>query len=831
VPISEGSHSDKNLDLKSYQQPNTMNLKSYLSKIKKRIKSKRFLLVLLFLSFLTNAQTITNHKGVLSGKIIDEKSEPLPFANITVFDSNRKILLGGITSENGEFTLTNIPLEKLIVEISYNGYLTFSKEIILDDSNKKFNLGNLKLELNSAQLSEVLIVGEKSSLSFKRDKKVFNVGKDVLAQSNSALEVLENIPSVSVDVNGQVSLRGNPNVTILIDGRQSGLTLNNALDQIPAINIDNIEIITNPSASFEATGSAGVLNIILKKNKKDGINGQVTLRTGIPTDSRIGTSINYKANKINVFATIGLRNTDYVGKYSSNQMSNQLENSTTLNQNEKENRNDEGKSFYGGFDYYFNDKTSVTAAYNINKTEDTDTSTINYDYYNRNGLDSVLIRNGNSKENRSYNQLELNYLKNSNIKGRKFTIDFQYDFWNSIKDWDINTIKVIPNIANLGQLRTNNINGNKDFVLQTDYVTPLKNKAKLEFGLKGEHRNVTNKYLAETFVSDKWAVYDELDNDLVYNETIGAAYIQYGNELGKFNYLVGLRDEFTLVKIKDVNQLFTKNVDYNNLFPNVHLGYNFSEKAGLQLSYSRRINRPSIWDLNPFNEIKDFTYQYVGNPDLDPAYTDAFEFGGNKNFDKISLNSSLYYHRTKDFFQNYIFQDNNNSFVSKPINLDSENKYGFETSVNYNPIKRLNLYSSFNFYRFYQKGIFEDQNFDFSDHFWEFQFRVQVKLPKDFNFQGFLDYQGENKNAQTITDSIYYVNLSLNKSLLSNKLTIGFNASNVLDSRIEKQITTNQNYTLNRSSSRNAERFNVTVLYRFAEKQFKERNTKEGNRN
>lgn len=805
-----------------------MNFKS---KIKKTIKFNSSLLILLLLSFLTNAQTNTSHKGAISGKIIDEKSEPLPFANITVLDSNRKILLGGITSENGEFSLANVPLEKLIIEISYNGYVTFSKETILDDSNRKFNLGNLKLELNSAQLSEVVIVGEKNSLSFKRDKKVFNVGKDVLAQSNSALEVLENIPSVSVDVNGQISLRGNPNVTVLINGRQSGLTLNNALDQIPAINIENIEIITNPSASYEATGSAGILNIVLKKNKKDGINGQVSLRAGIPTDSRIGTSINYKANKINVFATIGLRNTDYVGEYSSNQMSNLLGQNTTLNQNEKENRNDEGKSFYGGFDYYFNVKNSITAAYNINKTEDTDKSSINYDYYNRNGLDSVLIRDGNSKENRSYNQLELNYLKNFDKKGRKFTIDFQYDFWNSIKDWDINTNKVIPNTESLGQLRTNNKNGNRDFVLQTDYVTPLKDKAKLEFGLKGEHRNVTNKYLAETYVYDKWVVYDKLDNDLDYNETIGAAYVQYGNELGKFNYLVGLRNEFTLVKIKDVNQLFTKNVDYNNLFPNLHLGYNISEKSGLQLSYSRRINRPSIWDLNPFNEIKDFTYQYVGNPDLNPAYTGAFEFGGNKNFDKISLNSSLYYHRTKDFFQNYIFQDSNNSFVSKPINLDSENKYGFETSVNYNPIKRVSLYSSFNFYRFHQKGKFEDQNYDFSNHFWEFQFRMQLKLPKEFNFQGFLDYQGENKNAQTITDSVYYVNLSLNKSFLSNKLTIAFNASNILDSRIEKQLITNQNYTLNRCSSRNAERFNLTLLYRFAEKQFKERNTKEGNRN
>jgi outer membrane receptor protein involved in Fe transport len=808
-----------------------MCFQSNLSTMFKIFKSRKYVLILLLFSFFVNAQTNLNHKGTLSGKIIEEKSESLPFANITVLDANRKILTGGITSENGEFTLTNVPLEKLMVEISYNGYLTFSKEIVLDATNRKCNLGNVKLELNSAQLSEVVIVGEKSSLTFKRDKKIFNIGKDVLAQSNSALEVLENIPSVSVDVNGQVSLRGNPNVMILINGRQSGLTLNNALDQIPAINIENIEIITNPSASFEATGSAGILNIVLKKNKKDGINGQVSLRAGIPTDSRIGTSINFKTKKFNAFATIGMRNTDYEGKYSTNQISNQLGIDTTLKQNEKENRNDEGKSFYGGFDYFFNDKNSITVAYNINKTEDTDSSIINYDYYSKNELNRKLVRDGNSKEKRSYNQLEFSYLKNFDRKGRKLTIDFQYDFWNSIKDWDINTNKTFPNIENLGQMRTNNKNGNKDFALQTDYVTPLKDKAKLEFGLKGERRNVTNNYLAESFIAEQWTVYDKLDNDLDYNETIGAAYIQYGNEIGKFDYLVGLRNEYTSVKIEDLNQLFTKNVEYNNLFPNVHLGYSISEKAGLQLSYSRRINRPSIWDLNPFNEIKDFTFQIVGNPNLNPAYTNAFELGVNKNFEKVSLNSSLYYHTTKDFFQNYIFQDSKNSFVSKPINLESENKYGFETSVNYNPIKRLSFNSSFNWYKFYQKGTFEDQDFDFSNHFWKFQFRTKVKIPKDINFQVFFDYQGENKNAQTTTNSIYYVNLSLNKSFLSNKLTIAFNASNILDSRIEKQLTTNQDYILNRKSSRNAERYNFSILYRFAEKQFKERNSKEGNRN
>ncbi|MBS7233715.1 TonB-dependent receptor [Flavobacterium psychroterrae] len=798
--------------------------------MKIRIKFKSCFSILLFLCFLVKAQAQANFKGVLSGKVLDEKSEPLPFANVTILDENKKIILGGISGENGEFKIENVPLKKLIIEVSYTNYNTFSKQIILDESNKKFNLGIVKLEVNTTVLAEVVVVGEKSSVSFKRDKKVFNVGKDILAQSNSALDILENIPSVSVDVSGQVSLRGNANVTILINGRQSGLTLNNALDQIPAINIESIEVITNPSASYQSTGSAGILNIILKKNKKEGINGQVSLRYGVPIDSRIGGSINYKAEKLNFFATVGNRYTDYLGRYTSSQASTTNAN-TNLNQVEKENRHDDGQLFYGGLDYSFNSKETFTLAYNINHTNDSDKSVINYDYFINNKLDNGLLRTGKSKENRSYNQVEMNYLRTFDKKDRKFTIDFQYDFWDSTKDWNILTEQVYPTIATSQQLRTNSKNGNKDFVLQTDYITPIKLKGKFETGLKGEHRTVNNKYLAETFETDQWLVYQGLDNDVDYKETIGAGYAQYGSEMGKFTYLLGLRDEYTSVKISDVNKVFTKDINYNGLFPTAHFGYNFSEKLGTQLSYSRRINRPSILDLNPFNEIKDFTYQYIGNPDLNPSYTDAYELSGNKNFEKVSINASVYYHRTTDFFQDYIAKTGENSFTVQVVNLDLEDRYGFETSINYSPIKRLSLYSSFNYYKFSQEGFYEDQNFDFSNQFWQIQFRAQVKLPKDFNIQGFFDYQGENKNAQTVTASLHYLNITLNKSLLSNKMTIGLNASNVLDSRVQKQVTTNESYILNRNSNRNAQRFYLTILYRFAEKQFKERTIKESNRN
>ena len=785
----------------------------------------------LLLCLWATAQTNQNQKGELSGRVMDEKSTPLPYVNIVITDSAKFFLVGAITEENGTFNISDVPFGRLTIAISNFGYLPFSKELILENTNKKFDFGDLKLAPNLTVLNEVEIVGEKSTLLLKKDKKIFNVGKDVLAQSNSALEVLENIPSVTVSASGQVSLRGNSSVTVLINGRRSGLTLSNALAEIPAVNIERVEVITNPSSTYEAAGSGGILNIILKKNGDEGLNGQISVRAGLPYDYRLAPSISYKVKKINVFASAGYRYTDYRGTYTLKKAPVQMGAANQLTQQEDEKRHDDGRFFYGGMDYYFNDKTSITAAYNLNVTKDTDESDIAYRYFNQKDLDSMLLRKGTSVENRSYNQLELNFLKNHTQKGKKFSIDLQYDFWNSNKDWNIITNRELPSIGNTAKLRTNNKNGNNDFVLQSDYATPLYEKGKLEFGMKGEHRTVSNNYLAEHVVSDEWLTFNGLDNDLNYDETIGAAYVQYGNEIEKFNYEVGVRDEFTVIKIRDVNGLYTKDMDYNNLFPSVNVGYNLSENTNLQLSYSKRISRPSIWLLNPFNEIKDFTIQDAGNPQLKPAYTDAFEFGFNKNLKKISLISSLYYRITKGFFQNYIFQDANGSYITVPINLFKENKYGLEAAVNYSPIEKLKLGANFNLYTFDQKGTYDGKNLDFSNQFWELQLRAQVKFPKEINFQTFVHYSGKEVNAQTTIEPIWYANVSLNKSFFSKKLTIAFNVSNIFNSQVERLVTVNENYTLHRNSSRNAQRFNISLVYRLTNKQFKERQTKTSNRN
>lgn len=790
----------------------------------------------LFFCVIINAQENTNenldHLGSVSGKVEDALNEVLPFTTIVIKNSSGELLLGTISDEKGKFKIEKLPMGDLFLEISYTGYKPLIKNIKINIENLKLNLETLVLEEDLNFLEEVIIEGEKSTILIKRDMKVFNIGKDILAQSTSATDILNNVPSVTVDASGTISLRGNSNVNVLINGRRSGLTINNALDQIPAANIDRVEVITNPSARYDALGTAGIINIVLKKNKDEGLNGQLYLVAGTPRDFIVLPTVNYKNKNFNVFSTLGYRNTNYNGLYTSQQTTVDNGKTRLLDQVENEDRNDVGKLIYLGIDYFIDDKNTLTAAFFRKDTDDSDETVLNYQYFSSGVIDSTLVREGESKEDRSYNQVELNYTKEFQKEGRKFTTDFQYDFWDSEKDWNLETQRNFPSIGTPDLLRTNTKSSSKDYVLQSDYISPLSQNATFEFGIKGEARIVSNDFIAEEVINNEWEILNGINESFDYEELIGAAYAQYGNKVNKFSYLVGLRNEYTKIKIQSLSGAFVDNKEYNNLFPTVHLGYDFTDKTNLQLSFSRRINRPSLWDLYPFTDLKNINYLSLGNPDLDPAYTKAFELGLIHRWEKISLSSSVYYHITDNYFQNFVFQNSENILILQPINLEQEDRYGIEVTASYKPFKSLNLSSDFNFYRFDQKGLFNGQDLAFSDQFLNVRFRANAKLPKKISLTGMLNYTGGQNNAQTKTKSQYFVNLSVSKNLFNDKATIGFNAVNIFDSRITEEITTDTNYTFNRTLKQIRERFNVSFIYRFKrEENYRDRGENDSNRN
>lgn len=791
----------------------------------------RLLMVFLLSGLLGLAQNARDN--TITGKLVaEETEEALPYASVVLKDSAKKVVEGVITNENGSFEITNLANGSFIVEIQYLAYQTHRQELQLTGPNKKVDIGTITMKEDINKLEEVVVTGENSEISLRLDKKIFQVGKDVLSQSGSATEVLRNVPSVTVSPSGVVSLRGNNNVNILINGRRSGLTQREGLEQIPSDNIERVEIITNPSARYDAAGSAGIINIILKKSRSQGLNGQVRVVTGIPNDYRLIGNINHEGEKLNWFSNLGIRYTDYVGLYTREQTSQSNGSTIFLDQRQDEDRHDNGRLIYVGFDYFLNERNTITAAYYRNETKDTDETDFRYNYFSSEVLDSTLTTRGNSEERRDYNQLEMNYSKLFEKEGKKFTIDLQYDFWNSTKEWRILTDRTFPLTENVFNLRTRSDRGNNDFTIQSDFVNPVGEKGVIEFGLKYENRIVTSNFKAEEFIDLNFQIVDSIDNALDYNEQIVAAYAQYGNSFGKFSYLLGLRIEYTFIEIEDIDNTFEEINEYDRFFPSANLKYSLSDKASVQLNYSKRINRPQLWQLNPFFELTDFNTRFFGDPSLDPAFTDGLELSFLASGDNFTINPSIYYSDSEGTIQYFTVQNNEDIFVTSLFNLDSETRYGFELSTSYSPFNWLMINGEFNIFGFEQEGMIQSQNFDFSDNTWYANVNARFTLSKGLRFQARYFYEAQRNNAQTRTRPISSLDLGLSQNVFGDRGTVLLNVSNVLNTNKTRETVLGDTFRINQVFNPNAARWTLSFVYKFNRKEGGENRSARGsNRN
>lgn len=774
---------------------------------------KNYLFTLLFLMF---SLTFFAQKkvGKIYGKIVGA-TEILPFATVVLKTANNKLIEGVVTGENGEFSFNKIANGNYIVEAQYIGFDNFVKNVLVSDNQRLINLGSVVMKEKTSTLDEVVVQGKTSEVSLKLGKKVFRVSKDLTAQNGSATDVLSNVPSVSVSPNGQVSLRGNSNVQVMINGRRSAMTQSQALEQLPADIIERVEVITNPSAQYDASGSSGIINIVLKKNEKSGLNGQIRLVAGIPSDYRAYGNINYKIKKFNFFTNLGIRYTDYEGEYSRKQQTLTNGITTFLNQKENEDRHDDGQIFYFGTDYFINEKNTFTVAYYRNETKDTDVTVLDYEYSTSVGNSRKEITNGNSQEKRDYNQLEANYTKLFEKKGQKLTIDFQYDFWNSNKDWQLLNNQVLPVQTQLSSIRTNAKGNTNDFTLQSYFKTPVLKKGTMVIGTKFENRTIGNKFLGEELVNGNYRKMNEFDNSLNYKEQIFSSYVEFSTKKDKFNYQLGVRLETTNVKI--ITPDVTKNLknNYTNFFPSATIGYQISNSTSTQISYSKRINRPSLWELSPFYQLKDYTSRFTGNPYLKSAFTNSFELSFLYRKSKFQINPSIYFSDSKDVSEYQTIKDDNDFFIILPINLDKEQRYGLEASASYNFAKWLQLSTSLNWYRFNQKGIINSMDANFTDSTIFGNFSANVKPSNTLRLQARIYFQGAKNNAQTKTEATSMFNFGINKSVFNNRGSISFNVSNAFNTAKQKEQIMGSNYSLNTIRNRNGARFSVGFVYKF----------------
>ena len=772
----------------------------------------------------------------ISGKVIDALSkQPLEYATIVIKNTETQKISGGITDAKGIFSVkTPAGFYEISVE-----FISFkSKKYPKQNITKDLDLGTITLSEDSKSLDEVVIIAEKTTVDIRLDKKVFNIGKDLSIRGGNASDVLGNVPSVQVDVEGTVSLRGNENVTILIDGRPSalvGLNGAEALRQIPAEAIEKVEVITSPSARYDAEGTAGILNIILRKNKLTGFNGSLQLDLGYP--ERLGTAFNanWRTKKWNLFTNTGFRYNETPGNAlsESNFLSSNAQNALVV---EQRNFGRLGRSIFTSFgaEYYLSQNSSIIGNIVFNGGNDDDVNTNDIDRIDANGnINEATFRTEAEGEDENRLQYTLDYVNTFDGKGKKLSINLQYstemeDILNNIKEIDTQT-----NILNDLEQVIEEQNEDRA-LLQIDYVHPVGENIQYEAGYRGNYRDIFNSfYLAERQVFPDGPLVPDtgLNNSFNYEEFVNAAYFQYGQKFNKISFLGGLRYEYTTTEIVQQTSTTSSKRNYGNLFPTVNLGYEFRDGENMTLGYNRRIRRPRGRNLNPFPSRSSEANIYTGNVNLNPVITDAFDIGYLKRWDKFTISTSLYYNISNDNWERIQedtgdVTDNGDPITRRfPVNLSTQERLGLEFTLNYRPFKIWNINSDFNLFRVTTDGDYTNpttnvtQSFDFENTAFFIRLNQKITLPGKTDLQINTNYRGPSQNAQTKSQGVFSMNLAASKDLFNEKASISLNFSDVFNSRISRRTTNIPGFLNQYSEFQWREpQFRVSFVYRFNQK-------------
>jgi len=790
----------------------------------------------------------TSNSIIISGKVIDSKSkQPLEYATIIIKNTVTKDISGGVTNLDGSFSI-EIPKATYTIDVAFISFqsIKFPKENIISDKD----LGVIKLSEATNGLDEIVIVAEKTTVDIRLDKKIFNIGKDLSIRGGNASDVLGNVPSVQVSVEGTVSLRGNENVTILIDGRPSALVGMNgaeALRQIPAEAIEKVEVITSPSARYDAEGTAGILNIILRKNKLIGFNGSLQLDLGFPARAGNAFNANWRTEKWNLFTNTGFRYNETPGNAFSD--SDFLSN-TAQNAKVTENRNFGrlGRSIFTSFgaEYYLTENSSIIGNIVFNGGNDDDVNTNKIDRFNVLGdLNEATFRTESESESEQRIQYTLDYVNNFDNNGKKLSINGQYSSEREDILNDITEIDTQVNLLNDLEQVLENQNENSG-LLQIDYVNPVGENIQYEAGYRGNYRDIFNSfYLAERedFENNGPLIPDTgLNNSFNYEELINAAYVQYGQKFNRISLLVGLRYEHTSLEIVQEISTTKNKINYGKLFPTINLGFEFKDGENITLGYNRRIRRPRGRSLNPFPSRSSESNVYSGNIDLNPVITDAIDLGYLKRWDKFTISTSIYYNISNDNWERIqedtgMLTDNGDPITKRfPINLSTQERTGLELTLNYKPFKVWNINSDFNVYDVTSKGNYTNtstnvtQNFDFKNTSYFIRLNQKITLPSAVDLQINTNYSGPSENAQTKSKGVFSLNIAASKDLFNEKASLSLNFSDVFNTRISQRKTIIPDFLEQYSEFQWREpQLRISFVYRFNQKKKKVNGGRETN--
>lgn len=807
------------------------------------MKTKTFSRLILFLSLLLAggntqadpADAMPVEAGTIRGKVTDAKTrEPMQFVNVSVRHADSKTPLKGmVTDAAGNFTIVKLPEGNYTLNISFIGYKSVEKNFALSKQNPGINFRNIPLEEDSQMLGEVKVTGQRPQMKFEIDKKVFNVDQNISSTGGTASEVLSNIPSVEVDNEGEVSLRGSSDVTVWINGRASGLSADNRaqiLEQLPAESIERIEVITNPSAKYSPEGTSGIINIVLKEDRRSGYYGSV--QAGVDTRGgwNLSGNVNYTSRKAEMYAGIGYRERkrDGGGYSYRNNLDDEGNPVSFLNQ-VSDNSGDGGQTFArAGLTWHLttSDQLNIGAFGMFGKRNQNNT------------IDYTSNVPGSFLNSRRISEAE-NPMKGGNVE-----LGYKHDFgktsnlditgsWNTWNMDQKTTYRQHSVFSNDQETHTYQWQQNKmqahTWELQADYVNAFTEFSKLEAGYKGtfsRQKSPVETWAGET--AGNAEPEEQLFNRFYYNQDVQALYATYSGRYGNFGYQAGLRGEYAQTSTRSLGfgqekrDVPAYKDDYFSLFPSVFLTYSLPANHEVQVNYTRRISRPWGRQLNPFMNITDSTNISYGNPYLDPQYSNSMELNYIKNWDAHTLSISAYYRNTDDVIQRISYRENN---VLKTTyeNVAKTQSAGTEIVAKNNLFTVLDLTTTLNLYyskldgfEYFPQGaekpVVGESNENFS---WNAKMIANIALPASISLQLTGNYNSRQLIAQGHQKSNYSLDAGLRRSFFNRKLSISINGRDLLDSRKWKTETKGQGFMQYASNWRMGRTVGFTLTYSF----------------
>ncbi|SEQ20490.1 TonB-dependent receptor domain-containing protein [Neolewinella agarilytica] len=744
----------------------------------------------LFLCFLTLLFTSVRAQGV-KGTLTDATSgEPLSFANVSIYDSNQKLIKGTSSDLDGRYEIRDLAAGTYRLEASFLGYAAQSQQITLTDDKEPMELPAIALSEGGNDLEEITVTAERAVMELGLDRKVFNVEKSIAAAGGNGEDLLREIPSITVDLEGNVSLRGSEGVRFLINGKPSALTQQEGfLQTLTASNIERIEVLTNPGAQFDPEGTAGLVNIVLKQKREDGFNATVNLNAGTGNKFDGSVDLNWRKGRFN--STLGVN-----GRYDERYFRGFREQSATFADTSYSRyftfdglRQSQRQGFNLGTEYELSKRGSLALSGSYRWGEGESTNLRTTDFFNDAGeLERTSFRNEAEPQTDNNYEVRMDYQTTFAKPGRSLSASLQMSESSREEVENYEEFIFSDTGLDLGGNRQNSpsVNGSKQYLGQIDYSQQIGEDFKLEAGWRSTLQRLDNVADFNVFDEDLGAFYkvDSNSNRFLYDEDVHAVYATFGGKVDKVTFSGGLRAEqvyTTSELVEPTGELFTNN--YFKVYPSVFLGYSLSENSTLQASYSRRVNRPRDRDLNPFVDRGDPLNLRTGNPFLLPEIINSYELNVQQRLGRGTFTGGVYYRAKSDLLTRVTETLPGGVQIGTRANLDSGRDYGVELIGTFRPTKKLDLTASANGYRTELDGTLEEGTVQADGFKFDARLQGSYELPWDVKSQFTYYYRSPGVTAQGQFNGFQGLDLGFRKPILDDLGAITLRVTDVFNQR------------------------------------------------